>query len=156
MSDSLHRISNASVRPVFSNHAVNGPKQKKAKRLSPLSLGLSEIERSELERMADGQPLGSYIKNQLFKNSKSIRTPRVQQPSVNDHKSLACVLRALANADTIKTIGDLRAAGGKGTILISDDAEYAIQQACIDIAHMRRNLIVALGLKVEVRNDPRW
>lgn len=155
MNDSLHHISNNSIQPTFSNQAANRPQQKKSKRLSPLSLRLSKTERLELEGMADGLPLGAYIKNQLFKASEVIKTPRVQRLSINDHKSLACVLRALANADIIKTIGDLRAACGNGTLLVSDDAEYAIKQACVDIFYMRQNLVVALGLKTEVSNDPR-
>lgn len=154
MSDSAKLISTNSIQSTFSVQASKVTKHSKPKRLSPLSLRLSELERAELERLADGQSLGGYIRWRLFDKSNLSNKPQIQRPSIHDYKSLAKVLRALASADIIRTVGDLHAACDGGSLVLSNEAEYALRQACVDIHFMRKNLIVSLGLKAEVNHDP--
>lgn len=147
MSGSLQKISATSLQTAFSNQASNAAKKEKQKRAAPLSLRLSSEQRNELEQFAGELPLGSYIKEQLFKGSTKPRSFRARGGAVEDRKLLGQVLRALGSANIIKTIGNLRDADDNQVLIMSDAANFAVHQACRDIAIMRRDLVVALGLK---------
>lgn len=147
MSGAAKMISKLSARREFSGSASEVVKKKPAKRLPPLSLRLSESERAELRHLAGNRPLGSYIKGRLFQGDNSGAQPRPRQPASHDRKLLAELLRALAQADVIRTVGDIRRACQDESLVLSDEAELAVHQACTDISEMRKNLVVALGLK---------
>ena len=138
MKYSSKHISKTSLKQSFLERSTSTMMKAKAKRLSPLSLRLSETERSELETLANGQSLGLYIKKQLFKNSKHI--PPIQKPIIHDQKSVARILRALANSDTIKAMSALAAKHNAENLLLSDEAECALRQACSDISSARKSI----------------
>ena len=146
MSGSVERISGASVKPTFSYVVSCATKQQPKRRLSPLSLRLSEWERATLRRLAAGRPLGSYIKSQLFDDDGAL-PQRTCKSSNLDRQLLAQMLRTLGSSDIVRTIGDLHTACDGGVLVLSDEAELAVRQACADIAAMRRELVAALGLK---------
>lgn len=136
----------AKLKPAFEKHAPMPEVQRVHKRPAPLSLRLSAAERLRLERLAAGQSLGGYIRERIF--LKSASDPMRGDHSIADKKLLAQVLRALGEADTLRTVGDLRTAFDDGALSLSEDAEWALIQACVDIAEMRRALLGALGFKV--------
>ncbi|MBL4726936.1 MAG: hypothetical protein JKY83_09750 [Rhizobiaceae bacterium] len=149
MSGSLKTNRSPSIKSEFSVQATLDAKTEKEKRPPPLSLRLSNGEREELERLANGQSLSGYIRQSIFENSISIKTIRTRKPPIQDYKMLARVLRALANADTISAITDI----GKmdaNLAPMSSELEIAVQRACTDIANMRQQLITALGLRSEL------
>lgn len=146
MSGSVRRISRARVGRVFSA-SVAGVPVDQAKRAPPLSLRLSAGERAELERLAGERSLNGYIRGRLFAGSETLQAPRTRQTTIHDDASLAQVLRALGNAECIRDIGNLRVAYDEGNVFLGEEAELAVRQACADIAVMRRDLVVALGLK---------
>jgi len=74
----------------------------------------------------------------------------MRKPPVKDYRLLARVLRALANADTVKVIGELHKAC-EDDLFVSNDLQLAILQACADISTMRHDLVGALGLHNEVK-----
>lgn len=150
MSVSPQAISKKSLQPVFQEKVSADIKRKPKKRPSPLSIRLTDSERSELKRLAGGISLAGYVRQRLFENSDTVKTPRTRKPTIRDHKSLARVLRALGAADTIKTIGDLRIAYDDNMLLLSEEAEIAVLHACCNINSMRQDLISALGLKPKV------
>lgn len=149
MSGSVRRVLKASVKPTFSSAVSGATEQQPKRRLSPLSLRLSEWERATLERLGAGRPLGSYIKSQLFDDDGSL-PQRTRKSSNLDRHLLAQMLRALGRADIVRTIGDLHAACDGGVLVLSDEAELAVRQACADIEGLRRDLVAALGLKAGV------
>lgn len=147
MSGSLQKISTTSIQSAFLNHASNATKKEPQKRPAPLSLRLTSEQRAELEQLAGGRPLGGYIKNRLFDGSAKPNSFRAYGGTVEDRKLLAQVLRALGSSNIIKTLGKLRAADDNRVLIMSEAANFAVHQACRDIAIMRRDLVVALGLK---------
>jgi len=150
MSVSPQVFSKKSIQPVFREKVSADTKRNPKKRPSPLSIRLTDNERSELKRLAGGKSLAGYVRQSLFENSNVVKTPKARKPTIRDHKSLARVLRALGAADTIKTIGDLRIAYDDNMLLLSEEAEIAVLHACCDINTMRQDLISALGLKPKV------
>ena len=147
MNGSVQKISTISIQSAFSNQASNAVKKEKPRRPSPLSLRLTSEQRVELEQLARGRPLSGYIKSRLFDGSAKNSSYRARRVAVEDQKLLAQVLRALGNAGIIKVIGKLRAADDNGSLIMSEAANFAVHQACKDIAIMRRDLVAALGLK---------
>lgn len=150
MSVSPQVISKKSLQPVFREKVSADTKRNPKKRPSPLSIRLTDNERSELKRLAGGKSLAGYVRQRLFENSNAVKTPKTRKPSILDHKSLARVLRALGAADAIKTIGDLRIAYDENMLLLSEEAEIAVLHACRNINSMRQDLISALGLEPKV------
>lgn len=149
MNGSLKAKRSSSIKSEFSSQSTFDAKPKREKRPAPLSLRLSNGEREELERLANGKSLSGYIRQSIFENSTSLKKIRTRNPPIQDYKMLARVLRALANADTINTITHI---GRTDAIrpLLSRELQVAVQQACSDIADMRQQLIAALGLRSEL------
>ena len=153
MKYSSKHLSKIPLKEIFLERSLPCLKKAKPNRLPPLSLRLSKQERAELNKLANGQPLGSYIKKQIFGNSKHNKPQ--QKPIIHDQKSVARVLRGLAESDTIKTIDALAIKHNAENLTLSSEAEYALRQACSDISYMRRSLVLALGLKDSKNRDPR-
>jgi len=129
---------------------TSDPKSKtKTKRPAPLSLRLSVYERAMLEEHAAGTPLGSYIKSRLFtEDNAPPRKTRGKTP-VKDYQALAKVLGALAALNIFGDINTLLNAADTGKIKLKPETERTLQKAGTDVIAMRRDLIRALGLKVE-------
>lgn len=147
MSGSLNRLSHGSVKPSFSKAASSAGQGAKAKRLPPVSVRFSVMQREELERRANGRPLGEYIKNQLFADS-----PRHlgRQKYSDEQAALAGILRALAASDHARTITEIDCLAKDGDLLLSLESEAVLQQAKTALIATRRDLVKALGLNAEV------
>lgn len=147
MSGSLNRLSDGSVKPTFSKAASSAGQGEKPKRLPPVSVRFSVMQREELERRANGRPLGEYIKNRLFANS-----PRGLEPQKysDEQAVLAGILRALAASAHAQTITELDCLARDGDLLLSLESETALQQAKKAMVATRRDLVKALGLSAEV------
>lgn len=147
MSDSLKRLSDGSVKPTFSKAASSAGQAEKPKRLPPVSVRFSVVQREELERRANGRPLGEYIKNCLF--AESARRSGLQQNN-NEQAMLAGVLRALAVSNQAQTITEIDCLAKDGDLLLSLESEAALQQAKTAMVATRRDLVKALGLNAAV------
>lgn len=120
---------------VFSRAAANS-----AKRPAPFSLRLTLDERKKLEDQADGIPLGTFVKTQLFENAPV-------RKSVTDDKALAEALSLLGQSRIASNLNQLAKAAHIGTLPISSRVERDLDDACAHIAAIRACLVTALGLK---------
>lgn len=107
----------------------------------PFCLRLSFEERARLEQLADGQPLGAYIRSRLLD-----APPRRKSLSVNDKDALLRVLGQLGQSRLANNLNQLAKQANLGTLPITPDTEAALQQAADDVAAMRKLMIDALGL----------
>ncbi len=115
----------------------------------PFSIRLTEDERCLLLGLAGNEPLGTYIRNQIF--SEGVQIPRKvmrRAPApVKDHEVLARVLSALGHSRIANNLNQLAKAVNIGALPVSPEVEEDITGACAAIVAMRRDLMHALGLK---------
>lgn len=111
-----------------------------AKRPSPLSLRLSADERARLERMADGQPLGSFIKTRLF----SERRKTAAHPS---RVEIAQALALLGQSEVAPALRSMAKDAERGALPLDPETQASIRAACADIAVIKSLLMKALGIK---------
>lgn len=111
-----------------------------AKRLSPLSLRLSANERTRLERMAEGKPLGGFIKAKLFGD----RRKNASQPS---HAEFARALALLGQGGAGPALRSMARAAEHGTLPLDPETQASIRAACADIAVIKSLLMKSLGIK---------
>lgn len=136
-------VSAVSVSKQF-NSANGLEKQGPRKRLAPLSVRLSEIERSELERLADGQSLNSYVKACVF-NSKSNLQGGVRRTRVPDRIALSQALGLLGAMDLANCLRTLSDAAKDGTLPVSPELEEELVRCCAAIVAIKSELMKALG-----------
>ena len=107
----------------------------------PFSLRLSFQERARLQEMADGEPLGSYIRDQLLKSG-----PTRRRLSVADREALLRVLGMLGQSRLSSNLNQLAKAANTGSLPVTPETEAALMHAALDVMAMRRMLMRALGL----------
>ncbi|WP_262694709.1 hypothetical protein [Kordiimonas aquimaris] len=109
----------------------------KPKKPAPFSLRLTEKEKNKLLHRAKGQPLGGYIKGQLFnvKNASITKT------------DAATVLAILGSSDLARNMACIAKAAEIGAMPVTPELAAQLQEACTDIDRMRFALVRSLGLK---------
>lgn len=112
----------------------------------PFSLRLSFEERARLEALADGEPLGSYIRSRLLDSA-----PSRKRMTVNDKDALVRVLGLLGQSRLSSNINQLAKAVNSGSLPVTPETETELKAAARDVMAMRQILIQALGLDVEQR-----
>ena len=145
MSDpSLHEIFHAEA--ILPENVVRTERtlKRRKKRTPPFSLRLTEGERARLERDAGAMTLGAYVRLRLFGDNGPRSKHRMRRP-VEDHASLARVLAALGQSALASNINQLAKAVHVGTLPATPDTKAALDDACADIAAIRRELMRALG-----------
>jgi hypothetical protein len=117
----------------------------RAKKLSPFSLRLTFEERAALEEAAGNFPLGTYIKLKAF-DGRPLQLPKqgVRRP-VKDPEALAQILALLGRARLANNLNQLAHAANSGSLPVTPETLAAIQEACAEVAAMRRSLLQALG-----------
>ena len=129
----------------FRNVSGSKPKLSSAKRQPPLSLRLTVDQRVELEKKANGMPLGTYVKCQIF-GAKAV--PR-KRTAIQDYELLARVLSALGKTDVFTNLSAVAERIESGDLVLSAEQKEQITLACMLVMEIRRDLITALGVKVE-------
>ncbi|MBL27283.1 MAG: hypothetical protein CMM50_07020 [Rhodospirillaceae bacterium] len=117
-----------------------------AKGSSPFSLRLSEAERARLEQAAAGLPLGTYIRSRIFDSKTNPHRTRGKAP-VQDHKALAQLLGMLGSSRLSDSMNELAGAARVGALPLDPDTVASLQNACADVARMKRLLMDALGIR---------
>jgi hypothetical protein len=107
----------------------------------PFSLRLSFEERARLEVLADGEPLGSYIRSRLLDSA-----PSRKRMTVNDKEALVRVLGLLGQSRLSSNINQLAKAVNSGSLPVTPETEIELKDAARDVMAMRHMLIEALGL----------
>lgn len=114
----------------------------KGRRLSPLSIRLSEAERTRLRQMAGDRPLGSYVKSVLF--SGAVR----RQPDGMSRETAARLLALLGQSGLATNLARIAAQAEIGTLYCDDGLRTSLQDACADTRLMRDLLMGVLGKQV--------
>lgn len=119
-------------------------KPEERKHGAPFSLRLTPEERKALDALADGMPLGAYIKDALLVREVRPRT-RGRKP-VKDREALAKLLGLLGQSRLSQNINQLAKAVHTGSLPVNADVHKALLDACAGIRAMRDALLTALGL----------
>ena len=132
-------------RPVeaFANAAPDARPKRRNKPPPPFSLRLTAEERARLEREAGSLTLSAYVRERLFGEAPA-RRRRTRKP-VEDHIALARVLAQLGQSSLASNVNQLARAVHVGTLPATPDTKAALDEACADVAAMRRDLMRALG-----------
>ncbi len=135
-----------------------GPKKSKRKYPAPFSLRLSTQEREDITKLADGQPLGRFIRDAILKHGK--RPVPKRTPHIHEIKLLAELLGALGQSRIASNINQLAKAANSGSLPVTEDVAQGLKDALSAIQWMRTCLIKGMGLKPqsdqteEDNNDP--
>jgi hypothetical protein len=113
-----------------------------------VSFRVTEKERDRLNNDSAGVSRSAYIRDRLFGSSAEKRKTRGKNP-VKDFEALARVLSLLGRSNLADDLNELDWAVQNGVVKIDPVTALAIKQACVDIATIRQDLIIALGLKPE-------
>ncbi|MBK9584836.1 MAG: hypothetical protein IPO55_02835 [Alphaproteobacteria bacterium] len=120
-------------------------KPEERKHGAPFSLRLTKEERKALDALADGMPLGAYIKDALLVREVRPRT-RGRKP-VKDREALAKLLGLLGQSRLSQNINQLTKAVHTGSLPVNAEVHKALLEACAGIRAMRDALLSALGLQ---------
>ena len=115
-------------------------------RPAPVSVRFTAAQRATLERPAGSQPLGTYIKEQLFAGDGST-IPRGPRKPKLDHAVLGQLLGALGKSDAARLITLLSLSAHTDKITLTETDRAAVRQACADIGDIRAVLVGALCFK---------
>lgn len=113
---------------------------------APFSLRLTARERALLEYKAGTMPLGAYIRMCLFDKP----TPRIKQRRITqDQKQLAQIMAFISATRIPGNLNQIAKAINSDTIIISEDIEHDIKQACEGIEFIKDAITKALGFQDE-------
>lgn len=122
---------------------------KQLKKKSPrVTLRFTEEEYAKLVQAADGVSLSAYVRGKLFGDNVSLRKTRSRVPVVNQ-QVLAQILGKLGQSDISSNLKQIAYEASCGSLLLDEQTEQEIRQACAQIAWIRVKLIEALGLKAK-------
>lgn len=115
------------------------------KQASPFCLRLTPEERATLEREAAGLPLGKYIRDRVFNETRVKRRTRNKRP-VKDHKLLSQLLGELGRSRLANNLNQLAKAANCGLLNVTPEVKTSLLNASADIRHIREALMKSLGL----------
>lgn len=110
----------------------------------PVTLRLTEAERAQLEDMAAGRTLSSYIRSRLFKKQEK-RRKRRSGSVVADKKAIAEALALLGQLRMANNLNQLAHQANIGALVIEDRERSKIDEAYSYILSLRGLLVAALG-----------
>jgi hypothetical protein len=115
---------------------------------APFSLRFTKEEREQLDRMAQGMPLGKFIRSKLFDGNTAPRRTKGRFP-VKDEKALSKLLGVLGKSRIANNINQLARAANLGSLPVNIETQKKLDDACRAIFWIRQQLILSLGLKQE-------
>lgn len=115
------------------------------KKPPPLSLRLTDAERTALEKAAGTLSLSAYVRDRVFGDGAQTRKLRSRNP-VKDHEALGRVLGLLGQSQMANALNQLAQHADNGSLLLDDETIRKINEAHQHIQIMRSELISALGL----------
>ena len=138
----------------------NNHSSSKTKYPAPFSLRLSDEERTGLEKLAGGVPLGTFIREVVVKVilEKELRPSPKKTRSI-DQKLLAQLLGALGQSRIASNINQLAKAANSGSLPVNEDVLKSLFEAVKSIRWMRDTLIKGMKVKPhskdeEIPDDP--
>jgi hypothetical protein len=138
---------------VFGDAAAGQKKPKgksPSKRTVPLSIRVTEEEKSWLQEMAGALAISGYIRQCLFRDTAAKRAKRYQkkprQPSM-DVQEVGRLLGMFGRSELARSMLALSLAAGQGNLDVTPEVEDRIEIACEEIHIIKLALIFALGVK---------
>jgi hypothetical protein len=113
---------------------------------APFSLRFTKEEREQLDQMAQGMPLGKFIRSKLFDGNSVPRRTKGRFP-VKDEKTLSKLLGLLGRSRIANNINQLARAANLGSLPVNVETQKKLDDACRAIFWIRQQLILSLGLK---------
>lgn len=129
-------------------NALETPDLAKPQPTHTISLRVTGAEKARLERDAAGMSRSAYMREQLFGKTAERRRTRGKFP-VKDYEALGRVLGLLGRTNLAEDLSELDWADENGVVQIDAPTALAIKMACVDIATIRSDLVIALGLKAK-------
>ncbi len=136
----------------MSNSLSHSVKTRK-KRLSPVSLRLSEEQRAELHRRAGNLALSSYIKRVLFDADAPLSRAVPTRVSA-DQAELAKLLAWLGRTEVAAHLAVMAEATKSGSLVVNPIVAAQLNKACSDIAAIRAALMRAMGKQTDGTSVP--
>lgn len=124
------------------NKIASAKVEAKTKREAPFSLRLSFEEKAALKKMADGEPLGAYIKAVLF--DEALTGVRRAKASAQNGKAVGRALGELGKSRLSQNLNQLAKAVNMGALPVTPETEAEIQDACRAVKDMRDAMMRAL------------
>lgn len=114
----------------------------KADRTRPVSIRLTEEERSQLEIEAGSAPLSVHLRARLLAGT-GLRRAETHFRYVDFGR----LLSQLGQSNISSSLADLAEAARNGALPVNPDTERALNDACSAVMTMRSELLQALGLR---------
>ena len=120
-------------------------KNQPAPKTVTISLRLKPEERALLERDAAGRSISDHIRDRLFGEDVRPRRTRSKAP-VKDHTALSQVLGKLGQMRLASNLNQLAKAANTGALILTDEVEAVLMEACADIREIKSMIMRGLGL----------
>jgi hypothetical protein len=117
----------------------------KSKRTPPLSIRLSETERAELGRRANGRPISRFIKEKLFSDGTPSGADGPAYSVDPDKKILGAILGQMGSSELRTSLRGLARQAEAGVLIVDEQTLRRLQTACDNVQAMRDDLMRALG-----------
>mgnify|MGYP003117729919 CR=1 FL=1 len=113
----------------------------------PYCIRLKPSEKARIEELAGDQTVSAFVRERCLGNEVAPRR-RVKryQP---DHEVAAKLLAALGRSRIASNLNQIAKAMNLGAVPVDDELKADIAEACAAVVRMRRDSIVALGIKVQ-------
>lgn len=143
-------------RPVDAFRSAGGESRTRRKRSSktrPFSLRFTDEERAYLNKRAGALSLAAYIRLKLFSECETPPTRR--KPSRKRYSPsaelavLGHMLGGLGRSELASSLSGIAEAARIGALPVTPELEQELHEACLAVQDMRRELISALGVKVQ-------
>ena len=135
--------SDRTSQPAFSE-AVDGVNKREGKP-RPYSLRLTWEERDQLKIAAGKQSWAAYIRSRLFADQVSKR--RKNRVTNSDTQAIARLAALLGKSRIPNNLNQLAKASNTGCLVIDEETKAQLNEACANIAHIRKTLMVALDIR---------
>ena len=117
---------------------------RKEKPSRPISLRLTDEERSRLAADAGRRSVSAYVRDRLF--GAEPRHRAIRMPATGDAE-VARILAELGRSELAANLHELAEAVRIGALPVTPETEHAIRIACDAVERMRIELLHALGLR---------
>ena len=115
-----------------------------------ITLRLTDEEYQRLTTAAEGVSVSAYVRKSLFGKHVTLRKTRARTP-VENEKALAAILAKLGDSRIANNLNQIAYHSNCGSLLLDEQTDCEIKEACARIAWIRTQLIEALGLKAQGR-----
>jgi hypothetical protein len=136
----------------FENAAAR-PRKRRKRPPPPFSIRFTAEERARLNRDAGTLSLAAYIRLKLLSDGDKTKSPRkltkkAHQPSA-ELAVLGHMLGGLGQSRLASNLNQIAKAANMGALPVTPELTQELQEACAAVQEMRRELILALGIKAQ-------